>query len=502
MILKRQATRRQEAILGILCLAAALLLTSPLIAWSADEARRGLTEPQPLSEAALSEAEAAIVPPAAAPAVENSPAAPNTPAQSLAVPTTILGQAQLDLNALAQDYSIDDVDNIRWPLVRRSASAGEVYHPDTGVDWAALRPIGQSGTILLPAGFAWSFNETFQRGPGYKDALGVLAGGHCALATAFRAAAAQAGLSTESLPHARPFPGYPLEQTVNIWWGRDDLVVRNTTGQDLVFVWTLSADRLEVTLAPASDSLVSPLPDWRGATVTTVYGHPGPGGWGSLGETVIADHALHSARTFGGRVDEWNGGKPVVVSVNPNIAMLGDVMKRDLYLYYLIAEARRQGYYVMLDVQTGSLPPLPLFESLMDKYLQENVWFDWDIEHTTGGQVDAEQLNQVAAAYFARRQAAGYRTPGLFGFYVFKNSQITNPTAVRRQYDNGVVIPIFDGFGPPAEKIAKTSLIISQFGDGPYGIMEFETRWGTKYDTIPAREYFGALSDTLIMASQ
>lgn len=397
---------------------------------------------------------------------------------------------------------MDDVDNIRWSLVRRTSAAGNVYRPEAGVEWSALRAIAESGTILLPAGFAWSFNETFQRGPGYKDALGVLAGGHCALATVFRAAATQAGLLAESLPHARPFPGYPLEQTVNIWWGRDDLVIRNTTDQDLVFVWALESDRLQVTVTPVSESLVSPLPDWRGATVTTVYGRPGPGGWGSLSETVIADHALHTGRTFGERVDEWNGEKPVVVSVNPNITMLGEAMNRDLYLYYLIAEARRQGYYVMLDVQTGSQPPLPLFESLMDQFLQENVWFDWDIEHTAGGRVDAEQLNQVAATYFARRQAAGYRMPGIFGFYVFKDSQIANPTAVRRQYDNGIVVPIFDGFGPAAEKIAKTSRIMSQFSDGPFGIMEFETRWGTKYDTITAREYFDALSDTLIMASQ
>ncbi len=402
---------------------------------------------------------------------------------------------------------MDDVDNIRWSLVRRTSAAGNVYRPETGVEWAALRQIAESGTILFPAGFAWSFNETFQRGPGYKDALGVLAGGHCALATIFRAAAVQAGLPAESLPHAQPFPGYPLEQTVNIWWERDDLVIRNTMDQDLVFVWTLRADRLEVTVTPSSESLTPPLPDWRGATITTVYGRPGPGGWGSLSETVIADHALYTGRTFGGRVDEWNGEKPVVISVNPNITMLGEVMSRDLYLYYLIAEARRQGAYVMLDVQTGPQPPLPLFESLMDQFLQENVWFDWDIEHTEGGRVDAEQINQVAATYFARRQAAGYRTPGIFGFYVFKDSQITNPTAVRRQYDNGVIVPIFDGFGgrsanPAADKIGKTSLIVSQFGDGPYGIMEFETRWGTKYDTITAREYFDALPDTLIMASQ
>jgi hypothetical protein len=40
----------------------------------------------------------------------------------------------------------------------------------------------------------------------------------------------------------------------------------------------------------------------------------------------------------------------------------------------------------------------------MERFLQENVWLDWDIEHTAGGVVSAGQINQVADAYFARRQ--------------------------------------------------------------------------------------------------
>jgi hypothetical protein len=143
----------------------------------------------------------------------------------------------------------------------------------------------------------------------------------------------------------------------------------------------------------------------------------------------------------------------------------------------------------------------------MDKFLHENVWFDWDIEHTAGGRVDATQVNQVAAAYFERRQAQGYQAPGIFGFYVFKESQITHPTEVRRQYEGGVVVPIFDGFGgsspnPGADKIAKTARVLSSFGEGPFGIMEFETRWGTRYDRISARAYFDAYPDALIFASQ
>ncbi len=430
--------------------------------------------------------------------------------QKLAVeaPQQIFGQAYLDLNALAQANSIGEADNTRWSLIRRTPTAAQVYDSENDVNWNKLRKVFQQGIILIPAGFEWSFNETFKEGPGYKVAGGILAGGHCALATVFRAAATKAGLPTEARPHRWPIPGFSLEETVNIYWGRDDLVIHNTTGQDLYFLWEVSLDGIEVTVKPVRAYKPLPaLPDLHNTTVGMVYGGPGPGGWGSLGLTNTADEAIALARNYAKRVDEWNGLGQVAVAINPNAVMVGKQAEPDSYLYYLIAEARRQGYYVMLDVQTGEQDPLTPFTNLMDKFLQENVWFDWDIEHTVGGKVDAEQINRVAEVYFVRRKEHGYQTPGVFGFYVFKTDQITRPDRLRRYYDGGIVIPIFDGFGgrgtkPAQEKIVKTTRVLSRFPDGPYGIMEFETRWDQKYDQISAKEYFDAFPDTLIMVSQ
>ena len=486
----------KETAIWVLGLFIVLLIGTPLVAWSAAEVR------------------------AQTPVVANAAKVPQKEAELTALlsekvslyefisPQATIGRSDLELNALAQAHSISEADNVRWSLVRRTPQAAEVYQPETGVDWEALRRVQQVGTIFVPADFPWSFNQTFQQGPGYKEAGGILAGGHCALATVFRAAAVQAGLPVTSRQHATPIPGFSLQESVNILWGRDDLIVHNNSGQDLYFIWAVDADHVTVAVVPVADAVaLPPLPDWRGATVAMVYGRPSPGGWGSLGQAVIVDHALHVARTFAGRVDEWNGTKPVAVAANPNVVMAGKMTERDLHLYHLIAEARRQGYYVMLDVQTGDAEPLPLFQTLMDKYLRDNVWFDWDIEHTAGGQVDAAQINQVAAEYFARRKAHEYQTPGIFGFYVFKKDQITNPTDVRRQYEGGVVVPIFDGFGgsgpnPGADKIALTARVLSLFGQGSIGVMEFETRWGTKYDKISARDYFEAYPDALIFASQ
>lgn len=491
------------AVAWILSLAVAVLVGVPLVLWSVAEVR---AQNQATGEEAQAPQEGETF---------DALLSRGASLEEIISSQAAIGRADLDLNVLAQAHSIDEVDNIRWSLVRRTPQAAQVYQQETGVDWAALRRVGQMGTILVPAGFLWSFNETFRQGPGYKDAGGILAGGHCALATVFRGAAVQAGLPAESRSHATPIPGFTLEESVNILWGRDDLAVHNNTDRDLYFVWAVGPNQVTVTIVPVTDDLpLLPLPDWREGTVAMVYGRPGPGGWGSLGQTAIVDHALYLGRTFATRVDEWNGAKPVAVTVNPNVVMAGSVAKHDLYLYHLIAEARRQGYYVMLDVQPGDADPLHLFETLMDKFLQDNVWFDWDIEHTAGGRVDAAQINQVAAAYFARRRARGYQTPGILGFYVFKEDQVANPADVQRQYEEGVVVPIFDGFGgsnpnPGADKIAKTARVISLFdpvelktGQELFGIMEFETRWGTRYDRISARAYFEAYPDALIFASQ
>jgi hypothetical protein len=160
-------------------------------------------------------------------------------------PASSLGSAFLSLNLLVTD----EADNARWSLVRDTPAAAGVYSADSGVDWAALRQVSQSGSFPLPAGSSWSFNQTFQGGVGYKIASGVLAGGHCALATVFRGAAIQAGLPTEAKPHLWPVPGFQLSQTVNIWWGRDDLRIDNQTGQDLALEWELTPDGVSIAVA-------------------------------------------------------------------------------------------------------------------------------------------------------------------------------------------------------------------------------------------------------------
>jgi hypothetical protein len=186
-------------------------------------------------------------------AAGSAPAAASAPAQAAsslttgaAQPAAVLGSATLDLGLVAKSSSIDDADNVRWSLVRTTGDTAGLYVAQSGVDWKALRQVSRAGSFVLAAGSTWSFNATFQEGVGYKQASGVLAGGQCALATVIRGAAIRASLPTKAKQHRYAIPGFALADTVNIWWGRDDLTVQNPGGQDLLIAWELTPQTVKV----------------------------------------------------------------------------------------------------------------------------------------------------------------------------------------------------------------------------------------------------------------
>jgi hypothetical protein len=188
-------------------------------------------------------------------AVLSSPAATPSAAPAEAQPEAgnpingkIFGSAALNLNKLTQANGIDETDNARWSLVRGTKAAEGIYSSAHGVDWQALRQLSTSGSFAIPAGKSWSFNAAFGEGPGYKNASGVLAGGQCALATVFRGAATKGGLPNQAKQHRYPIPGFALAETVNIWWGRDDLTIRNDTGQAVSLAWDLTPEKVTVSV--------------------------------------------------------------------------------------------------------------------------------------------------------------------------------------------------------------------------------------------------------------
>ena len=183
--------------------------------------------------------------------IHGAQAAPPQPGDASALPAgtspeTVLGRAYLDLGALTLVDNIDESDNVRWSLVRGTPAGDRVGPASNGVDWSALREATTEGAFTLSPGASWSFNASFGGGAGYKLASGVLAGGQCALATAFRAAALQAGLPAQSIPHQYPVPGFTHSQTVTIWWGTYDLTIENPTSQALSLAWKLTPAGVEV----------------------------------------------------------------------------------------------------------------------------------------------------------------------------------------------------------------------------------------------------------------
>jgi len=196
--------------------------------------------------AAPAAARAVTAPAAAAPAAAAKAAA--APAAPAAAPKSI-GAATLDLALLAKVNSINEADNARWSLVRTTPAASRVYSAQAGVNWEDLRQVSAAGSIALPAGASWSFNATYGGDTtGLKVASGVLAGGQCALATVFRAAAMHASLTTKASQHRSPIPGFPMSETVNIWWGSYDLVIKNTSGRDLSMAWSLTPANVTVSI--------------------------------------------------------------------------------------------------------------------------------------------------------------------------------------------------------------------------------------------------------------
>jgi hypothetical protein len=178
--------------------------------------------------------------PTALPSPEDAMVDTSTPAAA----AQGMGKATLDLTLLAKVNNIDEADNARWSLVRSVSGT-----PQATVDWKKLRQVSAMGSITLPAGASWSFNGTYGGDTtGLKVASGVLAGGQCALATVFRAAAMRAGLTTKASQHRSPIPGFPMSETVNIWWGSYDLVIKNTSGHDISMDWSLTPASVVVSI--------------------------------------------------------------------------------------------------------------------------------------------------------------------------------------------------------------------------------------------------------------
>jgi hypothetical protein len=212
----------------------------------------------------------------------------------------VMGSFTMDLSA--NTFNQDEADNVRWSLVRRTSEGAALYDIwDKTTNWQGVRQMNKAGSITMLQGKVWSFNSIFRAGVGYKRASGILAGGHCALASALKAAADNAGLPTEfDKKHSPPIPGFSAEDSVTILWGGSserDLRVLNDTGRDLQFVWSIQGDTLKIDVAQAPSDITG-----RAEIVhVSLYWPP----WGGPNCWLYVDEYCQSGMKSGERWEDW-----------------------------------------------------------------------------------------------------------------------------------------------------------------------------------------------------
>lgn len=217
----------------------------------------------------------------------------------------VMGSFTMSLSA--NTFNVEEADNVRWSLIRRSSEGAALYDIwDKTTNWQGVRQMNMAGSITMPRGQMWSFNSIFRAGVGYRRASGILAGGHCALASAFKVAADNAGLPTEiDKKHTNkkgeplPIPGFSWEDSVSIHWGgpEHDLRVLNDTGRDLRFLWTLSGDTLKIDVASAPSDIQG-----KAEIVhVSLYWPP----WGGPNCWLFVDDYCQSGMKSGERWEDW-----------------------------------------------------------------------------------------------------------------------------------------------------------------------------------------------------
>lgn len=225
-------------------------------------------------------------------------------------------------------------------------------------------------------------------------------------------------------------------------------------------------------------------------TYAGMYGRLG--GWGSLGLVGSGEAAVNKTLAYAREIDKWNGSLGVIPVVNLANRQTNTVQKLAAIQY-----CQKIGCYVMLDIS-----PVENVKNIISTYtIAPNVWFDLDLEHNGKTKVNTQTLNSYVSYYASLRQSKGFKGPGVFGFYDFK-SHITVPSAVTWQQGSVTVVPIFDGFASKSGKWSSTQTHYSRFSGAPaFGIMEFITRWGSKYDSgFTPTQYYQAFQPKFFIA--
>lgn len=255
---------------------------------------------------------------------------------------------------------------------------------------------------------------------------------------------------------------------------------------------------------------------WRGKVVYLVYGRPSKQGeqtWGTLGASLTAEQSWQVLRNSAAGVGASIGHdrdsfalnvlNPVYRSQNGVIA--------DIYTQKALELAPQNRGVVALNFNSiaDAETTIQRLEATLPGALLAYLSVGLDVEHFPGGQIDAASVNAFSGWYAAKhREWAGESgVPGLVVVYTFRDANSGGQGSIADlgqlvQYypsQQTLVVPVFDGYGARQDKAPKVaSLVRGLPNTAEYpalvGVMEFQTRWGTKYDQATIGESFSTLA--------
>lgn len=255
---------------------------------------------------------------------------------------------------------------------------------------------------------------------------------------------------------------------------------------------------------------------WRGRVVYLVYGRPSKQGeqtWGTLGASqtaeqswqVLQDAAAKVGSSIGRDREDFalNVLNPVYRSQNGVIA--------DIYVQRALELASQNRGVVALNFNSiaDAEATIQRLEGALPKALLAYLSVGLDVEHFPGGHIDAASVNAFCEWYANKHRewAADTAVPGLVVVYTFRDpnsggqGSISNLGQLVQYYprERTVVVPVFDGYGTRQEKAPKVGNLVRALpntAEQPalVGVMEFQTRWGTKYDRATIDESFSTLA--------
>ena len=255
---------------------------------------------------------------------------------------------------------------------------------------------------------------------------------------------------------------------------------------------------------------------WRGKVVYLAYGRPSKRGeqtWGTLGASQTAEQSWqvlrNSAAGVGGAIGHDSDSFALNV-LNPVYRSQNGVIA-DVYIQKALELAPQNRGVVALNFNSiaDAEATIQRLEAALPKALLAYLSVGLDVEHFPGGQIGAASVNAFSG-WFAgkhREWAGDTMVPGLVVVYTFRDANSGGQGSIADlgqlvQYyprERALVVPLFDGYGTRQDKAPKVGSLVRTLpntAEHPalVGVMEFQTRWGTKYDQATISESFSTLA--------